>query len=123
MPTGLGAELDPPSRFEPGAAGVVGDVLASWQFVGQGTHVAAALHIVLAAKRHQARPVPADVSGEEGQVDQGKDVVCRGVVLGYAEGPQQLGGLGFGVGVGEVLDRRCRHTGDPLPFFQRPRLY
>ena len=69
----------------------VGDVLEAGELVGQRTHVAAALHIVLAAQRHQARAPTTDVAGEEGEVAQRLHIVDTVVVLGDAEGPEDLG--------------------------------
>ena len=44
---------------------VVLDMLEARQAVGQGAHVAAALDVVLAAQRVDARAVTADVAGEQ----------------------------------------------------------
>ena len=81
----------------------------SWnagQLVGDGAHVAAALHVVLAAQRDQAGAVAADVAGEQRQVDQREHVVGRVVVLGDAEGPADLRPVGAGVGVRQLADQR-----------------
>ena len=59
-------------------------MLEPGQSIGQRAHVAAALDVVLATERVDAAPVPADVAGEQHQVDQGEDVVDRVVVLGDA---------------------------------------
>ena len=69
----------------------VGDVLEARELVGQRTHVAAALHIVLAAQRHQTRSPTTDVPGEKRKVAQRLHVVDTVVVLGDAEGPEDLG--------------------------------
>src|SRR5690606_210150 len=72
--------------------------------------------------RGQARAVPADVAGEQRQVDERADVVGGVVVLGDAEGPAQLGAVGGGVGVGQFADRFGGHAGDALGDVERPRL-
>ena len=69
----------------------VGDVLEAGELVGQRAHVAAALHIVLAAQRHQPRAPTTDMAGEKRKVAQRLHVVDTVVVLGDAEGPEDLG--------------------------------
>ena len=73
---------------------VVDDVLEAGQAVGDGAHVAAALHVVLAAQRVEAGAVAADVAGQQRQVDERQHVVDPVVVLGDAERPAQLGPVG-----------------------------
>ncbi len=67
-------------------------------------------------------PVPTDVAGEQGQVDERDDVVDAVVVLGDAERPAQLGPVGPGVGVGEGGDVVGSDTGHLLGPLQGPRL-
>src|SRR5690606_31242560 len=90
------------------------DVVEAGQPVGEGTHVAAALHVVLPADRHQPGAVAADVAGEQGQADQGEDVVAGGVVLGDPQRPAQLGGGGGGVCDGHLPDGIGGDAGDLL---------
>ena len=72
------------------AQGVVLDVLEAGQLVRQRAHVAAALHVVLAAQRLEPRAVAADVPDEQREVDQREDVVDGVVVLGDPERPADL---------------------------------
>ena len=60
------------------------DVLETGQSVGNRPHVAAALHVVLAAQRIEAAAVAADMAGQQGQIDQGDDVVDGVVMFGDA---------------------------------------
>ena len=55
-------------------------MLEAGEAVGQGAHVAAALHIVLAPQRVEAAGIAADMAGEQGQVDQRGDIVDAIVV-------------------------------------------
>ena len=73
-----------------------------------GAHVAAALHVVLPAQRHQAGAVAPDVPGEQREVDQREHVVGGVVVLGDAQRPADLGAVGGGVGVRELADQLGR---------------
>ena len=109
----------PHDRLEPRAGlGVVLDVLEARQLVGDRAHVAAALHVVLAAQRVEAAPVPADVPAEQPQVDQRQHVVDGVVVLGDAERPADLGAVGPRVGVRELADHL---GGDPGRLLARAR--
>ena len=63
---------------------VLGPVLKPRQAVGDRSHVAAALHVVLAPERIEPRSPPAHVAGEERQVAEREDVVHGVVVLGDA---------------------------------------
>ena len=95
------------------------DVLAAGQLVGQRAHVAAALHVVLAAQRDDARAPAPDVAGQQRQVDQREDVVDRVVVLGDAERPADLRLAGLRVRVRDVADRRRRHARLALGVLER----
>ena len=69
----------------------------SWKpgsLFGQRAHVAAALHVVLAAQRVEAGAVAADVAGEQREVDEREHVVDGVVVLGDAERPAELRAVG-----------------------------
>ncbi len=103
-----------PDALEAGALDVVVQVVAAGQLVGDGAHVATALHVVLPAQRHQARAPAPDVPGEQREVDQGTDVVDGVVVLGDAERPAQLGAVGGGVGERRVADQARVDGGDLL---------
>ena len=59
---------------------------------------------------HEARPVAADVSGQQREVDDREDVVDGVVVLGDAERPAHLRAVGARVRVRHLADhvRRAR---------------
>ena len=111
-----------PRGLELRARRVVLDVLEAGQLVRDRAHVAAALHVVLAAQRLQAGAVAADVPGEQREVDQREDVVDRVVVLGDPERPAQLRVRARAVRVRELADRVGRNAGDALGLLERPRL-
>ena len=117
---GLGWHRCLPSGLEPRPDFVIGDILEAGQFVGKGTHVATTLHVVLATDRHESRAVPAQVPGEQRQVDEGEYVVGCVVMLGDAEGPADLGCLGGRVVMGDIPDDLGWDTGDVLGPIQRP---
>jgi hypothetical protein len=104
----LGRDLRAPRALEPRADLVVLDVLEAGELVGQRAHVAAALHVVLAAQRVEARAPLAHVPGEQREVDQRQDVVDGVVVLGDAEGPADHRAIGAGI---EMRDSRIVAAG------------
>ena len=76
MPAVGRANRHAPRLLEPRACLVVSlDVLEARELVGDGAHVAAALHVVLTAQRVEPRAEAADVAAEEREVDQREDVV------------------------------------------------
>ena len=95
------------------------DVLEAGQPVRDRAHVAAALHVVLAAERVEAAAVAPDVAGDEGQVDEPEDVVHGVVVLGDAERPADLGSIRARIGVGDLLDHVGGHPGERLGALER----
>ena len=109
-----------PFRLELRPGGVVLHVLEPGQLVGERTHVAAALHVVLPAQRGEPGAVAADLSGEEREVAQREHVVDTVVVLGDAQRPAQLRRRRAGVGMGELADRIGGDTGDLAAAFERP---
>ena len=68
------------------------------------------------------RAVPADVPGQQHQVDQRQDVVDRVVVLGDAEGPADHRPRRGRERVGQLADRRGRDAGLALGVLERVRL-
>ena len=90
---------------------VVLDVLEARQTIRDRAHVAAALNVVLATQRVEARAVPTNVATDQRQRDQAEDVVDARVVLGDAERPRDHRAIGLGVGVGDLADRLGRHAG------------
>ena len=104
-----------PRRFEPSTRLVIlHDVLEARELVGDRTHVAAALHVVLSSQRVQTTAVFANVAGEEPEVDQGEHVVDRGVVLGDPEGPADHGPVGLRVQVRDLTDHLRGNARDLL---------
>ena len=100
-------------------SGVVLHVLEARQAVRDGPHVAAALDVVLAAKRVEAAAVAADMPGQQRQHDEREHVVDGVVVLGDAERPADHRALGRGERVGELADRARGHAGLALGPFER----
>ncbi len=116
-------DLAAPGGLEAGARlGVALDVLEARQLVRDRAHVAAALHVVLAAQRVEARAPAADVAAEQGEVDQREHVVDADVVLGDAERPADHRPVGTREGVRGVADHVGRHAGDALALGERVRL-
>ena len=105
---GPGIERDAPGLFELGFdSGIVNSLVAGID-VGQRTHVASSLDVVLAAKGIDAAGGLSDVSGEHGELADGEHVIGAVGVLGYAHGEQRAGGFVGGVdarGLGYLLGR------------------
>ena len=126
----LGVEGQPPELLVDAADVVLRDVPVAGELVGEGAHVARALHVVLPAERVDADALAADVAGDHGQVGHAhhhrralgvlgdaEAVVDRGVAGGAEEpgrGAQlvgvdagrlghRLGGVGRVGDEGEVL--------------------
>ena len=95
-------------------------MLEARQAIGQRAHVAAALHVVLPAQRIDAAAPPADVPGEQREVDERQDVVDGVVMLGDAQRPAQHRARRRRVGVGHLADHPRRHAGDLLGALERP---
>src|SRR5439155_3348308 len=100
MPTFCGRNLTIPFLFEFLPKGRVLDMLKSREPIRQRTHIAAALHVALAAKRIQSAAVFADMAGEKRKVYQRKNVIDRVVVFGDAERPANHCTVCAGVRVG-----------------------
>ncbi len=112
-------DRDPPGGIEGRPERIILDVLEARQSVGQGSHVSAALDIVLAAQRIEAAAVAAHMAGEQRQRDERQDIVDGVVVLGDAQRPAQDGSFGRGVAVGQLADGFRGHTGLPFGPVQR----
>ena len=93
-------------------------MLKACQPVGKRPHVAASLDVVLPTQRDQSRPVAADVARQQRQIDQREDVIDGVVVLGDAERPAKLSGLGLRIGVGQFLYHRGRYAAFTLSIFE-----
>ena len=115
----LGSIRTPQARSNFAAQFVVLDVLEAGQAVGNRAHVAAALHVVLAAQRVETAAVAADVAGEKAEVDESENVVHRVVMLGDAERPADLRALGPGVSVRGLADDFGGHAGLALGALER----
>ncbi len=103
-----GRHRDAPGPVELRPDLVVLDMLEAGQSIGQGAHVAAALHVVLAAQWADPAAVAADVAGEQGERDQGEDVVHAVVVLGDPKRPAEHRPGRGRVGVGQLADHSGR---------------
>ena len=114
---------DSPRGLELGADLRFGHVLEADETVGDRPHVAAALHVVLAAQRVETGAPTTHVAAEQGEVDDCQHVVDAVVVLGDAECPAQLCRAGGGQAVSELDDGFGRHTGDRAAALQRPVLH
>jgi hypothetical protein len=111
-----------PRALEAPARLVVLHVLEAGELVGQSAHVAAALHVVLAAQRAEARAVAPDVAREQREVDQREDVVDGVVVLGDAERPADDRAIGARVTRDHALDQLRRNPRLARRAVERPRL-
>ena len=99
MPAAFGFDPDAPGALEFRAQFAVLNVLEARQSVGDRAHISAPLDVVLAAQRVETTAVAAHVTGEEGEVDKGDDVVHGVVMFGDAERPTDLRALSPGVGM------------------------
>src|SRR5207237_5060128 len=68
VPAVLGLQRNGPGTLELRPHAWVQDVLEARQVIRDGAHIAAALDVVLAAKRIESRTVAADMAGEQGEV-------------------------------------------------------
>ena len=96
--------------------------LEAGELVGQRTHVAAALHVVLPPERNEPGSPATDVAGQQREIAQRQHVVDGVVVFGDAEGPEDLALLHRGVGMGHLADRRGGDAGDLGGDLERVRL-
>ena len=87
--------------------------------VRQGAHVAAALHVVLAAQGVEAGTVLAHVPGQKSQVDEREHAVGAVVVLGDAQRPVQRRFIGGGVHAGHLAYIVRRDARDLLGVLRR----
>ena len=104
-------ELSAPDGFHVDPGRLVFHQHVAGEEVGQRAHVAGALDIVLAAQGSDPGAGLADVSGEQGQVGQGVDIVRAVGVLGQAHAPDEDGPLaadGLGRGV-QILTADAGH--------------
>ena len=115
----FGVDGGSPDGLEPCPGVGIHYVGEAGKLVRQRTHVATTLDVVLAPERHETRPPPPDVPGEQRQVAQCQHVVDGVVVLGDPERPHDLGFLGAAVGVSELADGGRRDTGDLLDPVER----
>ncbi len=83
--SGLALQRDVPGLFEQMAHAVVGDMPVSGEFVRERSHVAGALHVVLAAQRIHAHAAFAEVAGGHGEIGHAHHHGGSLAVLGDAE--------------------------------------
>ena len=121
VPAALGIEFAVPGFFEFRAQLIVFNMLKSREAIGNGTHVAAALDVVLSAERIYAAAVTADVSRQEREINQGPNVVDGVVMLGDAKGPAELGTRGFCIRVGSFANPFGGDAGIFFRAFERVR--
>ena len=86
------------------------------------THVARALHVVVAAERIGAVADAANVAGSEQQDAAGAHVGGADRVLGLPHRPDHAGRLLLGDGLGDPLELRLRNPRHPLNLVGRPLL-
>ena len=110
----LGLDGVAPQRLEHRAGGVVADVAVAGQFVRERPHVAAALHVVLAAQRVHAHTVAAEVAGGHGEVGHAHHHRAALAVLGDAEAVVDGGVRGGGVQAGGGTHLGGGHAGVQL---------
>ena len=105
----------------------LGDVaLVAGQRVGDAAGVARALHVVLPAQRRDPVADPADLPGQQRQVEQRRRVGRAVGVLGHAHAPDQAGiaralvrRIRRRVGEGRADEQLGRHAGDHLHVLRR----
>ncbi len=90
VPATFGRKAPAVFALELRAARSIFDVLTSDVLVRNRSHVAAALHVVLAAQRHETGSIAADMSGQQREVDDREHVVGGVMVFGDAERPADL---------------------------------
>src|SRR5437016_5238518 len=122
MPATVGLDRAPPRPLELGAVVGVLDVVESGQLIWERAHVAATLNVVLAAHRVTAASVTANLTGEEGEVDQGEHVVDGVVMLGDPKSPADHAAIGPCIGMRGFANRLLRDAGDLLAELERVRL-
>ena len=84
------------------------------------THIARALHVVVAAERIGAVADAADIAGGQQQDATGAHIGRADRVLGLAHRPDQAGGLLLGKGLGNAPHLRLWNAGHPLDLVGRP---
>ena len=120
-PAVLRGDRHAPGRLESRTRlGVLFDVLEPGELVGDGAHVAAPLHVVLAAEGVHAAAVDPHVAGEQREIDERDHIVHGVVVLGDAQRPTDHGAIGLGVAVRDLADDLARNARDLLTALQGP---
>ena len=122
MPAPLAWKRGVPGRLELSDGDGIFDILSAQKLVGNRSHVAAALHVVLPSQRIETRAVSSDMTAEQRQIDECSDVVDRIVMLGDPEGPTERGLRSARIGYGELANKGCRDAGRLFRVFQRVRL-
>ena len=107
-----------PHRSRRSARGVVRHVAIARQLMRERTHVAGALHVVLAAQRVHADARPADIAGQHGKVGDGHDRGRALAVLGDAEAVIDRAIAALGEQPCRAADLLGRHAGQLFDFFR-----
>ena len=110
-----------PVTFKGGAHRRVENVLKAGQAIGNRTHVAAALHIVLPTQRVTAAGPTTDMTGEQAEIDQRQHVVDGVVMLGNAERPTDHRLVRCGEGVRGFANRGGGNPGELFTHVERVR--
>src|SRR5207237_6097139 len=101
----FGLQWSPPRVFERLAHDRIGHVAVGAELMGEGAHVARALHVVLPAQRVHADAFATQVAGGHGEVGDAHDRGRALAVLGDAEAI-----VDGAVASGGVQARRAAHT-------------
>ena len=108
----LRLEVDAPGLAEQLARHGVGDVAIAGQLVRERTHVAGALHVVLAAQRVDADAFAAEVAGGHREVGDADHHGAALAVLGDAEAVIDRAVAALGVQPRRAAHQGRRHAGD-----------
>ena len=82
--------------------------------IGQGSHVSAALNIVLATERIEAAGVFADMPRQQGKIDEGGNIVHAVVVFRDSKSPADHRLFCGGVSASHFVDQRSGHAAQAL---------
>ena len=112
VPVGQGTFLHEPCLLHLGTVLGNGNCLVAGEDVRVCTHVAGALHVVLATERVDTDTRAADIAGEQREVAHRTDIVGTGGQLGDAEAVDDDRVLCLCILAGKLLDRLLRDTVD-----------
>src|SRR5450830_613062 len=115
----VGLQGDVPGLFELRPYHLVGNVPVTGQLVGEGAHVAGALHIVLPTQRIHAHAFAADIAGGHGQVGDAHDRGAALAMLGDAQAVVDLRIVAAGIEAGGGTDIGSGDAADKSQDFRR----